>query len=56
MTVRTPEPVAFMYVAKMYVVPCECPDATPLLLTVATAGTEGFQAADCVTSCIDPSL
>ena len=55
-TVSTPDALEFIYVAEMLVVPCNRPDASPLVVTVATAGVEELHVADCVTSLVDPSL
>jgi hypothetical protein len=54
-TVSTPDALALPNVAEMFVGPSVSANASPPL-TEATAGLEELQLADCVMSCIDPSL
>ena len=55
-TVRTAAPVAEPELAEMLVVPASMLIASPVELTVATLGFEDVQVANCVMSCVEPSL
>jgi hypothetical protein len=56
LTVRNAEPMAEPALAEMVVVPASMLITSPEELTVATSGIEDAQVADCVISCVEPSL